>query len=68
MLTDKWKKAEESNSQGNCVEVRVGTQGINVRDSKLGDDSPVLNYTFEEWAAFLDGVRNGEFDLPSKQR
>lgn len=44
-----------------CVEVAVCTCGIKVRDSK-NPDGPVLNFTWPEWAAFLAGTRNGEFD------
>ncbi len=32
-----------------------------VRDSKK-PDGPMLSYTAEEWRAFVDGVRNGDFD------
>lgn len=50
-----------------CVEVaayvhKSGEDRVGVRDSKLGEDSPVLLYTKEEWAAFLDGAKKGEFD------
>jgi hypothetical protein len=45
-----------------CVEVRDTPRGVELRDSKLGDDSPVLLYTHEEWEAFTAGVRAGEFD------
>jgi hypothetical protein len=46
-----------------CVEVLVDRRQISVRDSKdlLG---PVLTFTPVEWAAFIGGVRDGEFDLP----
>jgi hypothetical protein len=33
-----------------------------VRDTKLGEASPVLRYTAAEWRAFIDGVKAGEFD------
>jgi Domain of unknown function (DUF397) len=36
--------------------------GRAVRDTKLGESSPVLWYTKAEWEAFLLGVRAGEFD------
>lgn len=36
--------------------------GVAVRDTKLGEDSPVLQFTAAEWAAFLAGVRNDEFN------
>ncbi len=37
-----------------------------VRDSKQNDqsDQPVLSFTREEWKAFVEGVKLGEFDLP----
>jgi hypothetical protein len=34
---------------------------IAVRDSK-DLDGPVLTFNAEEWAAFVAGVRDGEFD------
>ena len=33
-----------------------------VRDSKV-DGGPVLTYTREEWATFLEGAKAGEFDV-----
>ena len=41
---------------------RVGDV-IGVRDSRLGDESPVLEFTPTEWDAFVAGARGGEFDL-----
>ena len=35
--------------------------GVAVRDSKYSD-GPVLRYTRAEWAAFVQGVKDGEFD------
>jgi hypothetical protein len=55
-----WFKSTFSDS-GNCVQVRL-SGGASVRDSK-DPSGPVLRFTEREWAAFLDGVRNGEFDL-----
>lgn len=46
----------------NCVEVGACNCGVKVRDSK-DQGGPVLDFTRAEWQAFLDGVRNGEFDL-----
>jgi hypothetical protein len=48
----------------NCVEVGHCDCGVKVRDSK-DPDGPVLNFTPDEWTAFLAGVRNREFDLPA---
>lgn len=44
-----------------CVEVASLEEGVFVRDSKL-EDGPVLSFTWAEWAAFVEGVKAGEFD------
>ena len=36
--------------------------GVAVRHSRA-PEGPVIMYTAAEWSAFLDGVRNGEFDF-----
>ncbi len=47
---------------GTCVEVAdLPDGGRLVRDTKLGEASPVLQFTSAEWAAFVAGVRAGEF-------
>lgn len=56
-----WQKASASFDKGACVEVARLGDGIAVRDSKRPEDG-WLNYTTAEWAAFLDGVKKGEFD------
>lgn len=58
-----WRKATAS-AAGNCVEVGHHGDRILLRDTKLGDDSPVLSFTRTEFEAFTRGVRDGEFDLP----
>lgn len=45
-----------------CVEVALSQSGVGVRDSKQAG-SPVLMFTPNEWAAFVAGVKSGEFDL-----
>ena len=59
-----WRKSTFSNGNGGgCVEVAdLPDGGRAVRDTKLGEASPVLRYTESEWKAFLDGVRDGQFD------
>jgi hypothetical protein len=57
-----WRKSRASNPDGNCVELAELPDGqIAVRNSRH-HDGPALVYTRAEIAAFLSGVRNGEFD------
>lgn len=58
-----WFKSSFSSGQGgNCVEhARMPDGSRAVRHSK-DPDGPKLVFTPDEWAAFLQGVRNGEFD------
>jgi len=58
-----WTKSSLSFSNGNCVEVADLPGGVvGVRDSKDKGAGPVLMFTPDEWAAFIGGARNGEFD------
>jgi hypothetical protein len=58
-----WVKSSLSYANGDCVEVAsLPAGGVGVRDSKEAA-GPVLRFTAAEWAAFVGGVRNGEFDL-----
>jgi Domain of unknown function (DUF397) len=45
-----WRKSMYSHANGNCLEV-VGN--VLVRDSKLGDSSPVLAFTPDAWKVFV---------------
>jgi hypothetical protein len=56
-----WIKARASDQGGNCVQMRLRQGLIEVRDSKVRR-GPVLRFTTEEFAAWLDGARRGEFD------
>lgn len=59
-----WRKSSFSNPSGNSVEVDTSEEGkVKVRDSKLGDQSPVLVFDHAEWDAFIRGVKVGDFDL-----
>jgi len=65
LMNGKWKKSSFSNGSGgnNCVEVRGDgyTGGAYVRHSEHPEGQP-LDFTADEWAAFVKGVKAGEFD------
>jgi len=57
-----WRKSTRSGAQGgNCVEVAVSNGYVLVRDSKDPDGSR-LTFSSAEWAAFIEGAKDGEFD------
>ncbi len=45
-----------------CVAVKITNGAVQVRDTKDADDS-TLNFTTDEWSAFIQGVKAGEFEL-----
>jgi hypothetical protein len=57
-----WRKSQASNPSGNCVEVAALPQGEVAMRNSRHPSGPALVYTRAEVAAFLAGVRNGEFD------
>jgi Domain of unknown function (DUF397) len=60
--TAPWRKSRASNPSGCCVEVAEMPGGkIAVRNSR-DKTGPALVYGRAELAAFLRGVKNGEFD------
>lgn len=58
----RWFTSSFSDNQSQCVEVVIGPDVVGVRDTKQRGTGPVLVFTKAEWAAFLAGVRAGEFD------
>ena len=59
-----WTKSSRSGNNGNCVEVAfLGEGRVALRDSK-DPHGPVLRFTPGEWAAFVEGVADGELRHP----
>jgi hypothetical protein len=58
-----WTRSSRSGPYtDNCVEVAFVGGVIAVRDSK-NPTGPVLVFTAGEWDAFVDGAKDGEFNL-----
>ena len=56
-----WRKSTYC-ANGDCVEVALLEGEVVVRDSKH-PHGPMLHFTPIEWEAFLNGARDGEFNL-----
>jgi hypothetical protein len=57
-----YRKSSFSNDNG-CFELAgLGDGVVGLRDSKLGDGSPVLRLTRSQLAGLLEGAKAGEFD------
>jgi hypothetical protein len=50
-----WRKSSRSDgaSNSNCVEARPADSGFQVRDSKLGEDSPILSLPEADFSGLL---------------
>jgi hypothetical protein len=57
-----WRKSTRSGYNG-CLEVAFLDGHVAIRDSK-DRQGPMLVFTTAEWQVFVNGVRNGEFQLP----
>jgi hypothetical protein len=57
-MTSPWRKARRSNDAGaNCVEARTNEGAFEVRDSKLGEESPIFGVNVTEFKALLRAAR-----------
>lgn len=58
-----WFVSSHSPANNTCVEVRTHVDGsVDVRNSNY-PTAGLTSYTKEEWAAFVAGVKDGEFDF-----
>jgi hypothetical protein len=58
-----WRRSSFCMS-GECVEIRIDTDSVHVRDSKDPvSRGAILTYSRTEWDAFICGAKRGEFDL-----
>ena len=62
-MTDLHWRTSSFTDNGTCVDVADLPDGDRlIRDTKLGESSPILRFTSPEWTAFIAGVKAGEFD------
>jgi hypothetical protein len=54
-----WRKSSKSGN-GGCVEAGQRDGHVLIRDSKLGDTSPVLAVTPTAWDNMLTGIKAGQ--------
>ncbi len=60
----RWVRSQRCTA-GNCLEIRIHSTGVQVRDSKqnaLGSSQPVLSLSRAEWNDFTRDVVAGSFD------
>ncbi|GAB3234404.1 hypothetical protein GCM10027447_31470 [Glycomyces halotolerans] len=57
MLNHEWQKSSRSQTQGNCVELRQNQIAVQVRDSKLGGSSPILNLDPGTFTSLLEDLK-----------
>ncbi len=55
-----WRVAHRCDA-GGCVRVAANADMIVIGDTK-NPDGPMLSYTRKEWATFVEGIREGDFD------
>ncbi|MEC3997857.1 DUF397 domain-containing protein [Actinacidiphila sp. DG2A-62] len=62
--TPRWFKSSYSDNGGTCVEIAANLAGsrgvVPVRDSK-DPHGPVLDFSTTEFAAFVAGIKSGDF-------
>jgi hypothetical protein len=60
-----WRKSSFCGTNA-CVEVAASAESYLVRDSK-NPAGPVLQFTADEWSAFIAGAAAGEFNVNSNK-
>lgn len=56
-----WRKSSASGADQCCVWVEITPDAVLVREDY--SRSAVLEFTHDEWRAFIAGVKAGEFDI-----
>jgi hypothetical protein len=56
-----WRKSSRSGNESECVEVGNGNVDIAVRDTKLGESSPILTIDAPQWRTFIASTKADGF-------
>lgn len=59
-----WRKSSRSGSggSGSCVEIRRGHETFQIRDSKLGDQSPIFTLSESLCTALIEAVKEDSLE------
>ncbi|WP_307789066.1 DUF397 domain-containing protein [Glycomyces salinus] len=59
-LSSEWRKSSRSSGGANdqCVEARALAGAVQVRDTKLGEESPILDVSPDTWRGFVAAAAN----------
>ncbi|GAA1708579.1 DUF397 domain-containing protein [Fodinicola feengrottensis] len=52
-----WRKSSRSGNTASCVEAGNASAVVAVRDTKLGESSPVLRFAPEQWRTFVSSTK-----------
>lgn len=61
---DGFRKSSYSSTGTGCVEVCPDDNWVMMRDSKALGAGPVLRFTSDAFAAFIDDIKDGRYDGP----
>lgn len=53
-----WRKSTRSNGGGACVEVATVMRAVGVRDSKLGEQSPIIDLATAGWGDLVRHLKD----------